>query len=157
MQFDDEIVLPISGLRVEWRATDQHFRIHPAENADLDAPPPPWRTWSGHDNMVVGASGPIPQEPQAMWWAVWGEYTGNDVRVILADQSRPELLIFGRLWICEWRGPEREVTVVTAGQQAEIHFASPSYSAPHPGRVRRDRSQSHIETPAGFHEIPRRR
>ncbi|WP_327145865.1 hypothetical protein [Nocardia sp. NBC_01327] len=153
----DEIVLPVSGLRVEWRPTDQHFRIRPAGAADSGAAAPPWRTWQGHNDMAVGASGPIPQEPQAMWWAIWGEYSGNDVQVTLDDQSRPGVVVFNRLWICEWRGPEREATVVTAGRQAEIQFAPPVYAAPHARHNRPGGGSSHIETPAGFHEIPRRR
>ncbi|MRH88387.1 hypothetical protein GFY24_13185 [Nocardia sp. SYP-A9097] len=149
----DEIVLPVSGLRVEWRPDDERFRIRPSGPSGTGTRGQPWREWLGHSDMAVGASGPIPQDPEATWWAVWGEYIGNDVQVTLNDQSRPEVLVFGKLWICEGRGREREATVVTAGRQAEIRFAPPL--AVGAGRVSANgsRDPSHIETPTGFHEM----
>ncbi|MFF2550567.1 hypothetical protein ACFVUS_06180 [Nocardia sp. NPDC058058] len=151
----DEMVLPVSGLCVEWRAADEHFRIRPSHTDSEGEAAPPWRTWLGHNDMAVGAAGPIPEEPEEMWWAVWGEYTGADVQVTLDDQSRPHVLVFGNLWIAEWRGPEQEATVVTADRQAEIHFAHPISLQERTQRMRHNRLRgpSHIETPAGFHEM----
>lgn len=151
----DEIVLPVSGLRVQWRSTDQHFRIHPAENDSAVSTPAPWRPWLGHNDMAVGASGPIPEEPDSNWWAVWGEYTGNDVQVILDDQTQPDMMVFAKLWICEWRGPVHAATVVSAGRQAEIRFPPPISRSMQVRRNRHNRSGgwSHVETPVGFHEI----
>lgn len=150
------MVLPLSGLRVEWRPTDEHFRISPADHAgEAIAGTQPWRTWLGHNAMAVGASGALPRDPATTWWAVWGEYTGSDVRITLNDRTRPHVEIFGNLWISEGRGPGREATIETAGRRAEITFV-PAVSVAQRGAGRLGDNgagtSSYIETPAAFHE-----
>ncbi|WP_378730324.1 hypothetical protein [Nocardia brasiliensis] len=106
--------------------------------------------------MAVGTSGPLAEETPSMWWAVWGEYTGTDVLVTLDDLSHPPVMIFGKLWLTEWCGPEQEVIVVSGGRQAEVQFATPpDPPTGHP----EDRSEDWhcVEAPAGFHDIPRLR
>ncbi|MFJ4655229.1 hypothetical protein ACIP5Y_28465 [Nocardia sp. NPDC088792] len=152
----EEMVLPLSGLRVEWRPTDEHFRISPSDDAaEAIAGTQPWRTWLGHNAMAVGASGVLPRDPETTWWAVWGEYTGSDVQITLDDRTRPRVEVFGNLWISEGRGPEREATVETAGRRAEIKFApAASLSQRRAGRFADSSTgtSSYIETPAAFHE-----
>ncbi|WP_405166652.1 hypothetical protein OG203_17075 [Nocardia sp. NBC_01499] len=152
----EELMLPVSGLQVHWRAGDEHFRIRsPASDARMSSDQLPWRPWSGH-NMAVGTSGPIVGEPAAMWWAVWGEYTGADVQVTLDDRSHPAVIVFHKLWMTEWRGRAQAATVITAGQQADVQFATPF--GPTAGRtIDGARKWHNVETPSGFHDIPRNR
>ncbi|MFI6044718.1 hypothetical protein ACIA8C_24030 [Nocardia sp. NPDC051321] len=155
MQYE-EFVLPVSGLQVQWRADDEHFRIRsPAYRGGgprIASDHLPWRPWSGRNDMAVGTAGPIAGQPAAMWWAVWGEYTGDDVLVTLEDLSHPAVIIFHKLWMAEWRGKEQKAIVVAAGRQAEVHFTPPV------GRqVDGIRNWRNVETPSGFHDIPRLR
>lgn len=153
MQYQ-EIVLPISGLQVQWR-DDEHFRIGAPGHRPGDAGPGaelPWRPWVGSNDMAVGTSGPITGEEAARWWAVWGQYTGVDVEVSVDGLADPAIMIFHKLWLTEWRGPQREAIVVSADQQAEIEFAAPVAVPAERGSVR----WRNVEAPNGFHAAPAR-
>lgn len=113
-----------------------------------------WRPWLGRSDMVVGTSGTVETEPDHMWWVVWGEYVGADVTVTLADQSRPEIMFFGRLWLTEWCGPEQLAVVSTAGRQSEVRFAPPAFVTPpvESALLGESGGWAHVETPASFHD-----
>lgn len=158
--FESE-VLPLSGMRLQWRGTDRCFRVtQPQPGGEIvteaGADELLWRPWSGRADMAVGVSGPISAHAPGRWWVVWGEYVGDRVTVTLADGTTPPVRIVGGLWVSEWSGPEQAAVVGTATRRTDVRFAPPSFLPP-PLTTLGDGASGcwvHVETPAVFR--PRR-
>ncbi|WP_433492642.1 hypothetical protein [Nocardia grenadensis] len=150
-------VLPLSGMRLQWRGTDRCFRVtqpRPGGEIVTEAGEDEllWRSWSGRADMAVGVSGPTESNTPGRWWVVWGEYVGDPVTVVLADGAAPPVRIVGGLWVSEWNGPEQAAVVTTATRRTEVRFAPPSFLPP-PLAALGDGTSGcwvHVATPAVF-------
>lgn len=149
-------VLPLSGMRLQWRGSDHCFRVtHPQPGGGIVTEAAQdellWRPWSGGADMAVGVSGPISAHAPGRWWVVWGEYVGDPVAVSLGDGSAPEVWVVGGLWVSEWSGAEQTAVVTTPTQRTEVRFAPPSFLPPPLTRLGEESScWVHVETPATF-------
>ena len=147
-----ETVLPLSGMQLQWRAADRCFRVrHPGQDeAGTEASHDEllWRQWSGRGDMAVGVSGAPTARSGSNWWVVWGEHTGEQVTVTLADGRSPAMLVLGGLWVCEWDAPEQTVVVSTPHSKTRVRFAPPSFVPPsRAARTGAPRRPAHVETP----------
>ncbi|MEU4221131.1 hypothetical protein [Actinoplanes sp. NPDC026623] len=62
------------------------------------------------------------------WWLVYGELPGSTApSVVLADGTRPSVLLLGRLWACEWHTVAQPATVCVDGERFDLPFREPFY------------------------------
>lgn len=106
--------LPGIGWLLQWRSDGFWRELNESQHyAELNGSHVPtedeWARWSGlaQPHARGGEWGGI-----ATWWLVYGERPGSTTpSVVLADGTRPSLLLLGRLWACEWHAVAQSATV----------------------------------------------
>jgi hypothetical protein len=120
--------LPGTGWLLQWRSDgfwrelndSQH---HAEQNGSQVPTEDEWARWSGFTQPHArgGDWGGV-----TTWWFIFGELPGSATpTVVLADGTRPPVLLLGRVWACEWRAVAQPVTVRVEGEQFDLPFAEP--------------------------------
>ena len=120
------LVLPLSGLRLEWRGDGRSRFVPPAQYADEIAgrfEPGP-EDWTRADPPLpcAGRAQRAPGSGRGpSWWLLYGAITGDGpVTVTLADGRTPPMLTLGPLWICEWVSEWQEARVICGGDSHTV-------------------------------------
>ncbi|WP_227981306.1 hypothetical protein [Nocardia spumae] len=124
-----ELLLPRSGLRLQWRADTGYLRVEvPAGTRPITGEGARWQPCVEPDTIfaVAGTSADTAER----WWVVWGMCSDSDVDVVLPDGSRPRVVHLGRVWAAEWTGPPRSARVRIGGHEAGVPFEMPSFMTP---------------------------
>jgi hypothetical protein len=143
-----ELVLPGSGIHIQWNEEVGGWRFLTSRDADdhrmgTVVTPVTWRHWTGDPASIIKTSVSLRNDDlRRHWWAIAGELPAPDASVaVAADQGTrsPVFVIEGRLWACEceWftRPAAATVTIndevaVTFGfgQKVErrLHYAEPA-------------------------------
>lgn len=122
--------LPGSGWLLQWRSDGFWRELHESQHhAELDGSHVPaedeWARWTGltQPHARGGEWGGV-----ATWWLVYGELPGSTApSVVLADGTRPPVLLSGRLWACEWHAAAQPATVCVEGERFDLPFHEPFY------------------------------
>jgi hypothetical protein len=106
-----ELVLPGSGIHVQWNEEVGGWRFLTRQDADNHrmgtvVTPVTWRYWTGDSASIIKRSVTWKNENlRRHWWAIAGELPTPDSSVaVVADQGTPSpvsIFIDGRLWACE--------------------------------------------------------
>ncbi len=101
-----EVVMPLSGMKLQWRASDRAWRVWSAGRPGDGR----WQRYTGSVELHIRADGEVWRRPS--WLVGWGELPpGGDVEVLRTDDTAVEVQVVGRAWICEWVGHGEPVTV----------------------------------------------
>ena len=103
-----EVVMPLSGAVLQWRAADGAYRVLlPAAAKDSS-----WHRSSGSTDLGIAADGEVWRQPS--WLVGWGELPAGEKIEVLRTDATPvpvAVAVAGRAWICEWIGEGEPVTV----------------------------------------------
>jgi hypothetical protein len=103
-----EVVMPLSGAVLQWRAADGAYRVLlPAAAKDSS-----WHPSSGSTDLGIAADGEVWRQPS--WLVGWGELPAGEKIEVLRTDATPvpvAVAVAGRAWICEWIGEGEPVTV----------------------------------------------
>lgn len=122
--------LPGKGWLLQWRGDgfwrDLNDSQHHAELSGLQVPTEDeWLRWNGRVRPQARGGG---WGGVATWWLIYGELPGSATpSVVLADGTRPPVLLLRRLWACEWRAVAQPATVHVEGERFDFEFAEPYY------------------------------
>lgn len=122
--------LPGIGWLLQWRGDGFWRDLNDAQHHDeLNGTHVPtqedWVCWSGlaQPQARGGEWGGV-----ATWWLIYGELPGSAApSVVLADGTRPPVILLARVWACEWRAVAQPATVRVEGEQFNFVFAEPQY------------------------------
>jgi hypothetical protein len=122
--------LPGIGWLLQWR-TDGFWRdLNDAQHHDelggSHVPPDDdWVRWSGlaQPQARGGEWGGV-----ETWWLLYGELPGSATpTVVLADGTRPPVLVLEQVWACEWRAVAQPVSVRVGAEEFDFALAEPQY------------------------------
>jgi hypothetical protein len=122
--------LPGIGWLLQWRRDGFWRELNEIQHqSEFDGSHVPerdeWVRWSGllQPQARGGEWGGV-----ATWWLIYGELPGSMTpSVVLADGTRPPVLLLGRLWACEWRAVAQMATVHVEGERFDLPFFEPFY------------------------------
>lgn len=119
--------MPGSGWLLQWRSDGFWRELHDAQHHDeLNGIHVPfedeWARWTGFAlPHVRGGS----RRGVVTWWFSYGELPGSAApSVVLADGTRPPVLLLGRVWACEWRAVAQPGTVLVEGKPFDLPLPS---------------------------------
>ena len=136
----DELRLPTSGFRLQWRRAQNTWRAlpdiyadDPAAAAEVDASEGSWQPWTGNaENWVSSHFQAEAYERDTPWWLVFGELTAPDadVEVTLADQTTPKIERLGPLFAAEWISKPLQASVTRNRVTLTVDFHRPGLMVP---------------------------
>jgi hypothetical protein len=127
--------LPGIGWLLQWRSDGCWRELDEIQHQDeLDGLHIPdedeWVRWSGHFQPQARGGG---WGGVATWWLIYGELSGGTTPSgVLADGTRPPVLLLGRLWACEWRAVAQMATAHVEGERFDFPFFEPFYRRQRP-------------------------
>jgi len=128
-----ELILPLSQLRLWWRPTDQTWRYVEgayADNAEfLELTEDAWSRWTGAaEGQLHAGFQPEAYEREQSWWVVFGEVTADSAEpvVTLADGTRPPVQRLGPLFAAEWVSASQQATAIRGTLVTSFDFHRPS-------------------------------
>lgn len=115
----EEVTLSLSGITVQWRPDNLTYRLVPEPDIE-----PEWMQWLGRvERVAVRMGGDIWARPG--WCVLVGESPperlNNKPVVRLADGSEIGATRLGRLWIAEWIGNGKPVTIGFGRAEVELY------------------------------------
>lgn len=123
MAATEQVVLPGSRVRIQWRREAGAWRCFTESDAGAGSEQVEWRVWAGDPESVIKIS--VAHEA-SRWWVAAGELSSPDsvVQVRTEDGFSPAVTtIEGRVWACEWSGDPRSATISVPGRhEFEIDF-----------------------------------
>jgi hypothetical protein len=126
------LVLPYSGVCVQWRADGKGRVVDPqqlaAENAGTHvAAEDEWTQWIHRDGWYGRAEAPDGGD-EPTWWLYYGALpaTGG-VRAFAPGGVELPVMTLGRIWACEWRSRKKTIMLEISNKLHEARFPGRHY------------------------------